>query len=68
MVQVKFGKSIDKLPYEIRKEYGFSSDEEKEKEKIKETKRSSIIPQNIMNSDSFKKKFFSLYSSRKKSI
>ena len=68
LVQVKFGKSIDKLPYNIRKEYGFSSDEEKEKEKIKETKRSSIIPQNIMNSDSFKKKFFSLYSSRKKSI
>jgi len=43
LVQVKFGKSIDKLPYNIRKEYGFSSDEEKEKEKIKETKKTVVL-------------------------
>ena len=66
-LQVKYGKSLDKIPNEIKQEYGFFQEENKENEARKS--QIKILPKNLLNSDMFKKKFFSLYhSKRKKSV
>ena len=70
LFEVKFGKTIDKIPIEIRKEYGFNSENTKEKEKEKEKKDNSsrkLSKSIMMNSDNFKRKFLSI-SQRKKTF
>ena len=61
LIQVRYGKSIEQLPNEIKKEYGLYTEQPKEKER----RFSKIFPKNILSSDAFKKKFFSLYSKKK---
>ena len=51
MIQVRYGKSLEQLPNEIKKEYGFYTEQPKEKER----RFSKIFPKNIMSSDAFKK-------------
>jgi len=67
LIQVKFGKKIDKIPNEIKKEYGFIIEENKGKETRKSQMKS--IPKNLNNSDLFRKRLFSIFNSkRKKSV
>ena len=61
LIQVRYGKSLEQLPTEIKKEYEFYTEQPKEKER----RFSKIFPKNILSSDAFKKKFFSLYSKKK---
>ena len=65
LIQVKYGKSIEQLPDEIKNEYEFYQEQPKENEKEKERRFSKIFPKNILTSDTFKKKFFSMYSKKK---
>ena len=69
LLQVKFGKSLDQIPYEIKKEYGFYSEEQKVKEKHRQKERrgSKYIARNIISSDTFKRKLSTIIS-KKKSI
>ena len=39
LLQVKFGKSLEKLPKEIKEEYDFVTPEQKEKERRKKKKK-----------------------------
>ena len=63
-LQVKYGQSLDKIPNEIKKEYGFIVEENKENEARKS--QIKIVPKNLLNSDAFKKKLSSIYHSKRK--
>ena len=63
LLQVKYGQFIDQMPYEIQKEYGFYKERRKVKEK---TMFQKISPKSIINSDTFKKKSYTLLLKKKK--
>ena len=63
LIQVKYGKSIDQIPIKIKKEYGFLKEVHKENEK--ERRGSQLLPKELINSDAFKKKLFSLFAKKK---
>ncbi len=63
LLQVKYGQFIDQMPYEIQKEYGFYKERGKVKEK---TMFQKISPKSIINSDTFKKKSYTLLLKKKK--
>ena len=63
-LQVKYRKSLDKIPNEIKKEYGFIQEENKEKEVRKSQIKS--LSKTLFNSDNLKKKLFSVFHSKRK--
>ena len=66
LLQVKFGKSLEQLPKEIKEEYDFVTPEQKEKERRKKRRRTTgSIQKNIMMVDPFKRKIFSPGSKKK---
>ena len=61
LIQVKFGKSLEQLSNEIKKEYGFLTPEKKERDK----RKTEIIQKNVMSAEPLKRKVFSLNSKNK---